>query len=145
MSCGFASGLVALYIAANGRATNAEGVYAIRQALINSGLAQTNWSSLYQYVGDYDFNPEPLGLPSENWIPLPIITSASMTAQGFQLSFPTVPGYTYTVQGMNSLNSSCQWTNIASTNGSGSLTTVAITDPTPATTRYYQLMRQPSP
>ena len=43
MSCGFASGLVALYIAANGRATNAQGVYAIRQALINSGQAETNW------------------------------------------------------------------------------------------------------
>ena len=41
MSCAHASGLVALYIAANGRATNAQGVEPlIRQALINSGQGQ---------------------------------------------------------------------------------------------------------
>jgi subtilisin len=143
MACGFASGLVALYIAANGRATNAQGVYAIRQALIDSGQPQTNWGVPYTY--DPDGNLEPLGIPSESWIPLPNITSATMMAQGFQLSFATVPGYTYIVQAMNSLNSSCQWTNLTSTNGSGSLTTVTVTDPTPATTRYYQLARQPAP
>ena len=34
------TGLVALYIAANGRATNAAGVYHIRQTLIDDGLPQ---------------------------------------------------------------------------------------------------------
>ena len=35
MAAAYVSGLVALYIAANGRATNAEGVYRIRQAIID--------------------------------------------------------------------------------------------------------------
>jgi len=39
------AGAVALYIAAHGRATNAAGVYAIRQALINSAQPQSAWGS----------------------------------------------------------------------------------------------------
>ena len=39
------AGLVALYIAANGRATNAEGVYHIRQAIINASQPQSQWAA----------------------------------------------------------------------------------------------------
>jgi subtilisin family serine protease len=43
MASPHATGAVALYIAANGRANNASGVAAIRQALINAAQAQTLW------------------------------------------------------------------------------------------------------
>lgn len=143
MSCAHASGLVALYIAANGRATNAQGVYAIRQALINSGQAQTNWGVQNTY--DPDGNEEPLGIPSENWIPLPNITGAGMTALGFQISFPTVPGYTYTVQQTASLNSTNSWVNLTSTNGVGSLATVTVTDTNQSAMSFYRVVRLPAP
>jgi len=42
MASPHAAGLAALYIAANGRAIDASGVYDIRQALINAGVAQTD-------------------------------------------------------------------------------------------------------
>jgi subtilisin len=141
MSCGFASGLVALYIAANGRATNAQGVYAIRQALINSGQPQSLWTNAYHYTYDSDPNHEPLGIPSESWIPAPNITSEAMTAQGFQISFPTVPGYTYTVQQASTLNSSNAWANLTSTNGAGSLAIVTMIDPNLNTISFYRVLR----
>jgi subtilisin family serine protease len=43
MATPHATGAFALYIAANGRATNAAGVAAIRQALINASQAQSLW------------------------------------------------------------------------------------------------------
>jgi subtilisin family serine protease len=147
MSCGFASGLVALYIAANGRATNAQGVYAIRQALINSGQPQSDWPT--DINGGYTYDPdgffEPLGIPSESWVPAPNITSASMTAQGFQISFPTVPGYTYTVQSTGSLNMSNTWSNLTSTNGTGSLATVTVTDTNQNAISFYHVLQLPAP
>jgi subtilisin family serine protease len=45
MAAPHAAGAVALYIAAHTRATNAAGVFAIRQALIDSAQAQGNWGS----------------------------------------------------------------------------------------------------
>src|SRR5665213_405586 len=94
MASPHAAGLVALYIAANGRATNAEGVYKIRQAIVDNSQPQSQWAS-YPNTADPDGNPEPLAMPSENWVPKPDILAESMTAQGFQISFTTVPGYTY--------------------------------------------------
>ena len=52
------AGAVALYVATNGRATNAAGVAAIRQALINSAQPQTAWGSVATL--DPDTNPEGL-------------------------------------------------------------------------------------
>ena len=138
------AGLVALYIAANGRATNAAGVYKIRQAIVDNSLAQSQWSS-FPNTGDPDGNPEPLAMPSENWVPTPQIVSQSQTPGGFEFSFPTVPGYRYTAQYQDSLSMSNDWTDLASTNGTGSLTTVTLSDPTPSTTRFYRLQRQPAP
>lgn len=54
------AGLVALYIVQNGRANDATGVYAIRQALINSGKLQTSAEGL-KTQNDPDGNKENLG------------------------------------------------------------------------------------
>ena len=144
MASPHAAGLVALYIAANGRATNAAGVYRIRQAIVDSSQPQTQWAS-YPNTGDPDGNPEPLAMPSENWVPKPDILAENMTAQGFQISFNTVPGYTYTVQQMASLNPASAWANLTSTNGAGSVATVTMTDTNPNATSFYRVMREPTP
>ena len=145
------AGLVALYIAANGRATNAAGVYKIRQAIVDNGQSQSSWQPPYYAPWgcyctlDPDGNPEPLAMPSEKWVPQPKILAVSPTVPGAQVSFQTVPGYTYTVQYCNSLAPSNQWSNLTSTNGNGSLTTVTVSDSTPSTARFYRLSRQPTP
>jgi subtilisin family serine protease len=157
MASPHAAGLVALYIAANGRAKTVQDVVNIRQTIVNYSEPQSQWqpqwndnSSFYCGSGvpcteDPDGNPEPLAYPSEAWVPVPNFTSESMTAQGFQLGFQTVPGYAYTVQSTASLNSSNSWATLASTNGTGSLTTVTVTDPTPGMMQFYRLLRQPAP
>ncbi len=55
------AGLVALYIASHGRATDAAGVYAIRQALIDAGAPQDSAWGLAN-GSDPDGNPEPIGM-----------------------------------------------------------------------------------
>ena len=60
MSSPHAVGLVALYIAENGRAVDANGVYTIRQALINSGVTQDNPQGLAT-LNDPDSNWENIG------------------------------------------------------------------------------------
>ncbi|HEX2295488.1 MAG TPA: S8 family serine peptidase [Actinomycetota bacterium] len=55
-----AAGLAGLYIARNGRATSASGVYAIRQALINAGYGQTTTNGLTTH-DDPDLRKEPIG------------------------------------------------------------------------------------
>jgi len=98
LSCAYVSGLVALYIAANGRAHTLQDVYAIRQAIINNSQPQSAWhpGDAYAYVdcnftGDPDGNPEPLATPSETWVP-PTITSEGFTPGGFQIGFQTLAG-----------------------------------------------------
>ena len=60
MAAPHAAGLVALYIAANGRANNAQEVYAIRQALIDSASPQNSPRGL-AVQNDRDDFPEPIG------------------------------------------------------------------------------------
>ncbi|MFN2589011.1 MAG: S8 family serine peptidase, partial [Actinomycetota bacterium] len=55
-----AAGLAALYIARNGRATTASGVYAIRQALIDAAQGQTTANGLTTH-DDPDLRKEPIG------------------------------------------------------------------------------------
>ena len=55
-----AAGLAGLYVARNGRATSATGVYAIRQALINAGQSQTGPNGLTTH-DDPDVNKELIG------------------------------------------------------------------------------------
>jgi subtilisin family serine protease len=152
MASPHAAGLVALYIAANGRAHSLQDVINIRQTIVNYSEPQSQWTPdgmpfdpINNPTDDPDGNPEPLAYPSEAWVPVPNFTSENMTAQGFQLGFPTVPGYAYTVQSTASLNSSNSWATLASANGTGSLTTVTVTDPTPGMMQFYRLLRQPAP
>jgi len=60
MSSPHGAGLAALYIAVNGRATDATGVHAIRQALINGGVAQDSLQGLAT-LDDPDSNWENIG------------------------------------------------------------------------------------
>ena len=68
MASPHAAGLAALYIAINGRATNAAGVYAIRQALIDSGVAQDSARGLAQ-LNDPDANWENIGWAGTEPVP----------------------------------------------------------------------------
>ena len=61
MASPHAAGLAALYIAANGRATDADGVYAIRQALIDNGKAQDDPDDGLYSLSDPDTNLEKIG------------------------------------------------------------------------------------
>ena len=61
MATPHASGLAALYIAVNGRAYDVAGVYAIRQALIDGGVAQTDSLRGLAVQNDPDGNKENIG------------------------------------------------------------------------------------
>jgi hypothetical protein len=66
LSSPLAAGLAALHIAENDRATNATGVYAIRQALIDGGIQQAELRGL-SVQNDPDLNKEPIGFcPASN-------------------------------------------------------------------------------
>jgi PKD repeat protein len=61
MACPHAAGLAALYILQKGRANNAAGVYAIRQALIDAAWPQSDTTYGLTNGGDPDPNKEKLG------------------------------------------------------------------------------------
>ena len=148
MAAPHVTGLVALYIAANGRATNAEGVYRIRQAIVNNSLPQSQWNNPNPNPMKNGVRPlpAPLAMPSENWVPQPWIVNVALVTNSLQMSFQTVPGYTYAVQYSESLTATNTWTALTSTNGIGSLTTVTVADPAPSgTIRFYRLVRQAAP
>jgi hypothetical protein len=65
------AGAAALYIAANGRASDATGVAAIRQALIDSGQPQSEWRGGAS-TDDPDGNPEPLVYVANFAAPAPV-------------------------------------------------------------------------
>lgn len=83
MASPHAAGLAALYIAQNGRAGNADGVYVIRQALIDGGIKKDDEYGRYliENSNDPDSNPENLGwvgsfvvpTPTPNPTPTPIL------------------------------------------------------------------------
>ena len=82
-------------------------------------------------------------MPSENWVPAPRIVRQSTTAGGFQFSFTTVPGYRYTAQYTDSLSVSNAWTDLTTTNGTGTIATLLA--PAPTGSRFYRVTRQPAP
>jgi subtilisin family serine protease len=145
------AGLVALYIAANGRAHSFQDVINIRQAIIDNSQSQSAWQPYAVSgwppgtTGDPDGNREPLAYPSENWVPQPTITSVTNTRAGLELGFPAVPGYTYTVEYSDRLDSAALWHPLSDATGSGILATVTMTDTNPAPNRFYRLLRQPAP
>jgi len=68
MASPHAAGLAALYIAVNSRATDAAGVYAIRQALIDDGVAQDSAQGL-AHLNDPDANWENIGWAGPKTVP----------------------------------------------------------------------------
>ena len=141
MAAPHVAGLVALYIAANGRAHNEQEVYAIRQAIINNSLPQSSWNTTNTL--DPDSNHERLAIASQNWIPTPKFSSVNKTSGLVQLSIPAVPGYNYTVERKQTLNSS--WVPLTTVSSTGSVTTVIATDGITNTSGFYRLNRQPAP
>jgi subtilisin family serine protease len=137
------TGLVALYIAANGRATNAEGVWRIRQAIIDASLPQSQWNT--NNTHDPDTNSEPLAIASEAWIPKPEFTTAAGMSGNFQLNFNVVPGYDYTIQSSTNSPSLPGWTTLATFTGTNFVTSISLMDSNAAAFSFYRLARTPSP
>ena len=137
------TGLVALYIAANGRAHDEKGVYKIRQAIIDASLPQSQWNT--NNTHDPDTNPEPLAVATETWVPPPFITDAAGAPGKFQVSFAAVPGYYYTVQSAGALTPPISWTNLLTVSGTNFVAPVSVTDTNAASQSFYQLLRRPSP
>jgi len=134
--------LVALYIAANGRATNAAGVYKIRQALIDNALPQTQWRS-YPNTGDPDTNHEGMAIASENWVPAAWITQPAKTRWALAATLrscrvtptrckppPTSPHERLDQPPHHQRT--------------GSVVTTAFTNTSGAPARFYRLQRQPT-
>jgi subtilisin family serine protease len=145
MAAPHVAGLVALYVAANGRATNAAGVYAIRQAIVNASLPQSQWNT--NNTADPDTNPEPLAIASEAWIPKPVLTNSGSPGN-FQVSFATVPGYDYTVQATPDLHTApAVWTNLVTvtTSSTSNAQPASVTDTNLASQSFYRIERSPSP
>ena len=143
MAAPHVAGLVALYIAANGRATNAAGVYAIRQAIVNASLPQSQWNT--NNTADPDTNPEPLAIATEAWIPKPDFTNVVPVPGNYQVSFAAVPGYDYAVQTSTNLADPGAWQAFASVTGSNFVTTATATDTNLAAQKFYRLKRSPAP
>ncbi len=143
------AGLVALYIAANGRATNEYGVYKIRQAIIDASLPQSQWrpkgnpfDAITNNTGDPDTNPEPLAIASENWVPRPVITNIAGAPGNFSVKFAAVPGYDYTVQSATNLTAPIPWENLRTVSGGSNVALVNVTDTNAASQRFYRLARK---
>ncbi len=76
MASPHAAGLAARYIAVNGRAVNASGVHAIRQALISGGVAQNSPYGLYT-LNDPDPYQEKIGWVASS--PFPTLSSNNVS------------------------------------------------------------------
>src|SRR5262249_19965626 len=127
MAAAHASGLVALYIAANGRPHSLQDVNRIRQAIVDGSQPQPLWhpgacswpSARYPtFTTCADPNStshEPLTTPSESWLSVTII-GAGFQSGAFQLSFVAGPAYTYTVQYADTLLPPIEWSDLVATN-----------------------------
>jgi hypothetical protein len=102
MASPHAAGLAALYVLAHTRATNAGGVYAIRQALINGGVAQNSSKGL-QTLNDRDPYWENIGWAGA---PPPPDFATSATPASLTLNPGQSGNATVTVTSLNGFNSS---------------------------------------
>jgi len=143
------TGLVALYIAANGRAHNLQDVMKIRQAIIDNSLPQSQWNPLCDdgdcSTRDPDGFPEPLAFPSENWVPSPFITSYTLANAMFTINFQAVPGYTYQVQTSGTSGQAGPWNSFGNILGEGSVTNGAVWYPAYNSNHFFRLRRSPTP
>ncbi len=138
-----AAGVVALYIAANGRGHMAQDVYRIRQANVDNSLPQPRWRS-YPDTNDQDGNPEPMVTPSLAWIPPVVITNPAVTPKGFQLSFNAVPGYNHRVQYSTTPGGSSEWRSLTTLIGTGKTIFLDVADTNQVSgSRFYRVQWQP--
>jgi subtilisin family serine protease len=93
MASPHAAGLAARYITINGRATNAAGVYAIRQALINGGVAQNSSSGLAS-LNDRDIYWENIGWAGS---PPPVLPAISINDVNQNEGNTGTSNFTFTV------------------------------------------------
>ena len=148
------TGLVALYIAANGRAHDEKGVYKIRQAIIDQSQALQPQSAWAHAAQDPDTNHEALAYPSEAWVPKPVmgfVKTNSTVELTISTGSPTtcdtipcsIPGYNYTVQKTSDLTST-NWSDLVTMAGDG--TAFHVTDPSPNPVKgFYRVKRSPAP
>src|SRR5437016_1553685 len=94
MASPHAAGAAALYIAGHSRATNAAGVYAIRQALINSAQPQSAWGSAN--TQDPDGNREGLVYVANIAPPYNSPPAVVITAPGTGATLPSGSAATFT-------------------------------------------------
>jgi len=150
MASAHAAGLVALYVAANGRGHSLQDTIRIRQAIVDHSQAQADWST-HGNTSDPDENPEPLAFPSEAWVPPPHMASPIQTENGMQLNFTSAPGYNYTVlwapapqsrsvpSGWNPVGPAVSGSGVDASGNPG-VTTVIDPDVTPSE-RFYLVLR----
>lgn len=148
------TGLVALYIAANGRAYDEKGVYKIRQAIIDQSQALQPQSAWAGNPGDPDANHEALAYPSDAWVPKPSVSIARSgnNIQLFAATAPlatcetipcSIPGYSYTFQYTNSLSTPA-WIDMLTVNGDG-LPMQAADSNLNTNMRFYRVKVGPAP
>jgi len=114
------AGSVALYIAQYGRAGNASGVYAIRQAVINAGQPQSQWRS--GSTNDPDGNLEPLAYVASFGGNTPPSVTISSPANGASYDYGTPVTFTGSASDVQDgdLTSSLVWTSsVSGSIGSG--------------------------
>jgi subtilisin family serine protease len=82
------AGLAAKYIIENGKPSNATGVYAVRQALISAGKAQTSAEGL-KVLNDPDGKLEPIGWAETGTAPInqSPVANFTFTATGLTVAF----------------------------------------------------------
>lgn len=152
----FVTGLVALYIAANGRATNEAGVYAIRQAIMQESerlQPQSDWGVTNTF--DPDNAHEALAFTSEAWIPQPApswqFNRASNTLHAAVIATnattaATVRGYDYKLVYQDALGGPV-WSNYpgASQPGTGSPVDLGTVSTLETSNRFFTVQRVPTP
>lgn len=146
------TGLVALYIAANGRAHDEKGVYRIRQAIIDQSQALQPQSAWGNDPQDPDNQKEALAFPSSAWVPHPKLDLVR-SGDGKKLTLRTaalgeshtppysVPGYTYTLQCSPNLVS---WSDLTSFVGDGNYFEY-VDDVADIPRRFYRTRITPTP
>jgi len=104
------TGAVALYIASNGRASNATGVAAIRQAIINAAQQQNLWGP--SNTADRDANHEGLVYVGTGWGPPNLAPVITILSPNNGATFPTGANIAFSGTAMDEdgiLTSSLSW------------------------------------
>ena len=134
------AGLVALYIATHGRATDAAGVYRIRQAIVDAAQPQFQWQNPNTF--DLDANHEGVAQASPSWASAGSpFRQMTKTPDSFILEFRTLFGYTHTLQHSDSLGMGAPWSDLLSVEGDGTVATAI--HPQPGPKHFYRLQTRP--